>query len=422
MLLLKRPPEPSDFAKKVVKSKQAVQQHIDAILKAPTPLATLPPAPLNHPKPKQPKKGKKKEVFPPKWSSFKDAFSKAQHGRCAYCEVSVIGAQHGDVEHYYPKAQVHALYDDPSTWGREKPYLSNVEGRKTRILCDTGYWWLAYEWRNYLLSCLVCNEYWKGALFPIEDEPRKLPPDVGITEASLLLNPFENINPAQHFFFDYFGQIHPVANSRRGYETIRTCGLDRPSLRNIRGGIALEIHDLLNRLSRAGTPGQLKDILYSLYLKGVETSQHPGMVRIIIEQRTDLTWSEIVGQLTHLLISDLRDATAPDEMMDIFYQLYNIGNGSHESAELVQAIVTEQRGQTWERLVGELASSLTTIFNTSTDVGIRTNALRFLHWMGVNDHSYADAIKSIITRRCELSWGEFEAAFVAIAPPAYNKA
>jgi hypothetical protein len=419
MLCFTRPPEPATFAKRVAKSKEAVQRHIEALLSENAgPAAVGLPLTLDAPEPKKLAQ-KKSDVFQAKWSSFKELFSKAQHGKCAYCEVSVIGAQHGDVDHYYPKGQVQALYDDPQTWGREKPYLSNVEGRSTKPLCKTGYWWLAYEWSNYLLSCMVCNEYWKGAIFPVENDPRKLPPVADVSEAALLLNPFENINPTEHLFFDNFGQVHPAAGSRRGFETIRTCGLDRPSLRNIRGGIAREAYALTDRLRTVDAPSQLRDILYSLYLKGVETNRHPGMVRIIVEQRSGLTWPELVGQFASLLTSELVDATEPDEIRDILWHLYDIGNESCENSELVQTIVAEQCEKRWETLVGELASSFTELFNASHDEGMRISALKFLHEMGNVEHSHSEMVRSLVEHECGLSWEMLE---VEIGPgrPTYQ--
>jgi uncharacterized protein (TIGR02646 family) len=67
----------------------------------------------------------------------------AMHGRsCAYCDRELPGTDRGDVEHFRPK---------------------NV------------YWWLAYHFENYLLSCSACNSAYKINKFPI------LPPGAAIT-------------------------------------------------------------------------------------------------------------------------------------------------------------------------------------------------------------------------------------------------
>jgi len=74
---------------------------------------------------------------------FPDAWGKpdvrgalyAMHGRaCAYCQRNLPGSDRGDVEHFRPK---------------------------------NTYWWMAYDFDNYLLSCSVCNSPIKGNRFPI---------------------------------------------------------------------------------------------------------------------------------------------------------------------------------------------------------------------------------------------------------------
>ena len=411
MLVLKRPPEPPDFATKVARYKTAVQLHMDELLKE---KATA--SPVAKPVASRSSTGtkkKKSDVFTAKWSDFKDAFSEAQHGKCAYCEVSVIGAQHGDVEHFYPKARIDGLLDDPDTWGKERPFLSNVLGRKPAVVCDTGYWWLAYEWSNYLLSCLACNEYWKGAIFPVEDDPRTIPPTSDLSEVALLLNPFEKINPAEHLAFDGFGQIHPHENSRRGFESIRTCGLDRESLRNIRGGIAREAHALSNKLIASTTSDELKDTLYSLYLKGVETNQHPGMVRIIVERRCGLTWRDVVEQLAQLLAIDLQIATGPDQIRNTLSTLYQMGDERYEFSELVRDIVLTQCGKAWKSLVEELAASLMELWAANDSNYEGFSALTFIHEMGKRGQSHSDVVRGMVQLRTGLQWADVEVRVAA---------
>jgi uncharacterized protein (TIGR02646 family) len=59
----------------------------------------------------------------------------AFHGRvCAYCQCPLPHDDPGDVEHFRPKS---------------------------------FYWWLAYEFSNYFLSCGLCNRYYKREKFPM---------------------------------------------------------------------------------------------------------------------------------------------------------------------------------------------------------------------------------------------------------------
>jgi uncharacterized protein (TIGR02646 family) len=62
---------------------------------------------------------------------LKDMF----HGKCAYCESSIAESQDSDVEHYRPKGQV-------------------LEANGAH----PGYWWLAMDWTNLVLSCQHCNQ------------------------------------------------------------------------------------------------------------------------------------------------------------------------------------------------------------------------------------------------------------------------
>ncbi len=59
----------------------------------------------------------------------------AMHGRaCAYCQRHLPGNDRGAVEHFRPKSI---------------------------------YWWLAYDFNNYFLSCTPCNSHYKRDQFPL---------------------------------------------------------------------------------------------------------------------------------------------------------------------------------------------------------------------------------------------------------------
>lgn len=67
----------------------------------------------------------------------------AMHGWvCAYCECALGRGNRGHVDHFRPK--------NPARNGDHQ-----------------GYWWLAYEFTNYLLGCLTCNSERKGDKFPV---------------------------------------------------------------------------------------------------------------------------------------------------------------------------------------------------------------------------------------------------------------
>lgn len=67
------------------------------------------------------------------WKPAKAALKKESGGKCAYCEAPTDVVAHGDVEHFRPKSV---------------------------------YWWLALCFDNYLYSCQICNQTYKGDNFP----------------------------------------------------------------------------------------------------------------------------------------------------------------------------------------------------------------------------------------------------------------
>jgi len=69
------------------------------------------------------------------WKVAKEQLLAESHQKCAYCETPTSVIAFGDVEHYRPKSV---------------------------------YWWLAYVYDNYLASCTLCNQKYKGSEFEIE--------------------------------------------------------------------------------------------------------------------------------------------------------------------------------------------------------------------------------------------------------------
>lgn len=68
------------------------------------------------------------------WKKAKDQLFAETGDKCAYCEASTRRVAYGDVEHYRPKSK---------------------------------YWWLAYCYDNYLVSCVICNQAFKSNKFPV---------------------------------------------------------------------------------------------------------------------------------------------------------------------------------------------------------------------------------------------------------------
>ena len=91
------------------------------------------------------------------------------HSKCAYCECRLNG-DYGHIEHFRPKGG----YTVPPS----------------NKLITPGYYWLAYDWNNLLLSCSACNTTYKQNHFALEDESQRDIPHKSISkEVSLLINP-----------------------------------------------------------------------------------------------------------------------------------------------------------------------------------------------------------------------------------------
>src|SRR5271156_1601737 len=208
-----------------------------------------------------------KPAFLDKWRQFKAHLSAAQNLKCGFCDSYAIGQHYGDVEHFAPKSELESLSDDPQTWGAEKSYLANVVGRKTKVICSRGYWWRAYEWDNYVLACAICNQQWKKAIFPVAERSRTLPPHPERVETPLLLHPFRGPRPEDHLKYGVLGEVEARDGSLYGFETIRTLGLDRPSLRGQRIWLARNIHRKIDALATA-SPGRGRELIEDIYDAG----------------------------------------------------------------------------------------------------------------------------------------------------------
>ncbi|NRB47356.1 MAG: hypothetical protein HRU41_06760 [Saprospiraceae bacterium] len=167
--------------------------------------------------------------------------------KCAYCESSFVHVSPADIEHFRPKSAVK---------------IDEKTGKEKVLELKPGYYWLAADWDNLLLSCIDCNRRrnqddidgdgetasGKATIFPLADETDRVRDHdtwddmiakVRQEEKSrLLLNPCVD-DPAEHLKFemryDEEGRVQGVFavalnDSQKGQKSINVYGLNRAGL------------------------------------------------------------------------------------------------------------------------------------------------------------------------------------------------
>lgn len=66
------------------------------------------------------------------WGSLSEVLAKQSNGKCWYCETNELRSDN-PIDHFRPKGRVAECSDHP------------------------GYWWLAFDWRNFRFACTYCN-------------------------------------------------------------------------------------------------------------------------------------------------------------------------------------------------------------------------------------------------------------------------
>jgi uncharacterized protein (TIGR02646 family) len=164
--------------------------------------------------------------------------------KCAYCERK---PGFSEVEHFRPKAK---------------------------------YYWLCYEWTNFLISCRACNGAGnKGNKFPLEDESKRIKSHSTLPngafdkdachilsetltgEKPYLLHPAID-KPHEHLAFLKNGSVEPV--TEKGRLSIEIYGLNRSELIKDRENIILDIQKRILRkyiISPEPTEKEIKDVI-----------------------------------------------------------------------------------------------------------------------------------------------------------------
>ena len=95
---------------------------------------------------------------------------------------------------------------------------------------EPGYYWLAYEWSNLFFSCQLCNQRYKGNLFPLEDPAdRALSHHDDLTAEAPLFIDLANEDPTEYVGFreEY---AYAIDDNEYGVTCIKALGLNRAEL------------------------------------------------------------------------------------------------------------------------------------------------------------------------------------------------
>lgn len=189
-------------------------------------------------------------------NQVKEALKKLFNGKCGYCESQILLVSTGDIEHFRPKG---GFLDDKGD------------------LQQPGYYWLAANWNNLLLSCSNCNRtnsfyiIGKGKLtvgklnqFPLSNEIHRIrkPLDDFNNEElyQLLLDPCKD-NPSKHLIFHHSGLILPKklgrGRSKKGKHSIDVYALQRKELVEARETLVIKIK------------AQIKSVENSIYMQNL---------------------------------------------------------------------------------------------------------------------------------------------------------
>lgn len=208
--------------------------------------------------------------------------------KCAWCERLRDISRELDVEHYRPKVAI-------TRWEGDPPLVSDEPPKEIDV--GPGYWWLAFAWENYSLSCKACNQAWKRNLFPVAADPRPACLEgVEASEQPLLLDPLSPFKARDHF--EWMEDATMIGISPQGRATIITCGLNRSGLAALRLKALNDLRPVLGTLVsslRRQDAAAIHRGIGELSLLGSRSEEFAGMVRWFAERALLEDWEDVEG-------------------------------------------------------------------------------------------------------------------------------
>lgn len=216
------------------------------------------------------------------WSLLKKWLANASGHKCWYCEAKSTRAPF-DVDHFRPKLGI------------------TVDGIK--LVGHDGYYWLAYEWWNFRLSCQRCNRpekddgdtlHGKANEFPIRDETQRCALPTGSLETELprLLDPCVKAD-CELLAHGIDGEVKPVAphdswEYQRARYTIDRLGFNEWNTPEDKRGRWQTLATLLNVVGDTANPGVIAEINKYLSLD----HEYSSFFRSAIGTHRDKAWVE----------------------------------------------------------------------------------------------------------------------------------
>lgn len=415
MLRYKRPAAPESFDESVRPLKEEVGRLVAAaqrraraagkVSKSAAKVAAAEEAAKKAAKKAAAKAAKEKISFKNAWKWYKGVYSEVQFGKCGFCESDVTKTGFGDVEHYRPKGEV---------W----EFTQEGRRRVRRVLCAFGYWWLAYDWSNYLFACARCNQKFKGSYFPVKESERRLPPNPKPSrkfpsETPLLLNPYDtadDLYPLKHLKFTRAGVVLARDGSPFGDATIHTLGLHRAELLRARAERAMRAFELLAELRRAGSRTDAS-LVRHCYRLGRDDREHAGMVRYIFEESLGKGWGELVGGWAAAVCRQRAAAgrgAAAEELGELIEEM---GRERYAHSDVVRQTYETVCGGAWAELVRARARVMAGDLKDFLDGGDDGGAVSVfveLREMARDTPSLAGNIKAIVEAQSGAAWNDLE--------------
>lgn len=213
------------------------------------------------------------------WRSLKSWLAGLSNEKCWYCEAKISRAPF-DVDHFRPKLGI------------------TVDGVK--LDGETGYYWLAYEWWNFRLSCQRCNRperdeagvlYGKANEFPLRDEALRcaLPTSSLADEEPRLLDPC-NPQDCELLAHGVDGEVKPSSANEESWEffrakyTIRQLGLNAYNSPEARKNVWRVLDDLIQ------LAGDAPEVIDQLKKHLSDDQEYSSFYRSAIGTHRDKPW------------------------------------------------------------------------------------------------------------------------------------